>query len=70
MNDQEIKPGQIWKLQARHEKDSIIVKVLDVFPDRVFIMRRTGYGFIDLKPMSLSRDEFLFLYDYVGEVLY
>ena len=69
MNNKEIKSGQIWKCPARNDRDSIIVKVLEVFPDKVFIMRKTHYGFTDLKPMHMTPDEFTFVYEYVGEVI-
>jgi len=62
-----IEVGSFWRcgslLYEGLSSTDIFAKVLKVYPDKVYIMRKQDYGFTDLTPMSMSREEFLTYYE-------
>ena len=67
-----IKPGQVWICKSQFNlglvDTDIFAKVLKVSPERVFIIRKTNFGFKDLMPAAMDFNKFIGFYDYVGEI--
>lgn len=65
-----ITPGSLWVCQMKmfdSSPDDIYAKVLKVGEEKVFVERKTNYGFKDLPPMSIRIYDFLDTFKYVGE---
>lgn len=65
-----ITPNSLWVCQMKlfdSSPDDIYAKVLNVGEEKVFIERKTNYGFKDLAPMSIRIYDFLDVFRYVGE---
>ena len=64
-----IKPGQVWICKSLFNlgivETDIFAKVLKVSPERVFIIRKTNFGFRDLQPAAMDLNEFIGYYDYM-----
>ena len=70
MSKQHITPNSLWVLRTKlfdSSSDDIYAKVLKVGEEKVFIERKTLYGFKDLTPMSVRIYDFLDAFTYVGE---
>ena len=66
----EILPGSFWIIKECYFKESatdIYAKVLKVTEDRVFIARKSQFGFEDLPPASMKINEFLILFNALEE---
>lgn len=67
---QHITPGSLWVCKMKlfdTSPDDIYAKVLKVGEYKVFLERKTQYGFKDLPPMSVRIYDFLDTFTYVGE---
>ena len=67
---QHITVGSLWQLRMKlfdTAPEEIFAKVLKVGEEKVFIERKTMYGFKDLAPMSIRIYDFLDAFTYVGE---
>lgn len=67
-----IKPGEVWIAKSKFNIDvvetDVFCKVLKVFSDSVFILRKTQFGFKDLAPVRYSTEQFLEKYQYYGRI--
>ena len=67
-----IQPGEVWIAKSRFNVDvvetDVICKVLKVFDDSVFIIRKTQFGFKDLEPVRYPVEQFLEMYQYYGRI--
>ena len=65
-----ITPDSLWVCKMKlfdTSPDDIYAKVLKVGDEKVFIERKTLYGYKDLSPMSVRIYDFLDAFTYVGE---
>lgn len=62
-----IEAGSYWVCRAENSytitSHAIFAKVLHVSDDKVHYIRKQNYGFLDLKPNTLTIDEFLKYYE-------
>ena len=62
----EINPGSYWickpTLRASIGSHDILAKVLSVNEDKIHIIRKTAYGFVDMAPVTLKAEVFLEYY--------
>ena len=66
-----IVPDSIWVLRPRGfdlSTSDIISKVIRVTEDRVFLIRKTDFGFTDLAPEIMKIEEFINNYLYLGQM--
>lgn len=61
--DTKLKPGSLWvyknSLTSRIDSRDIIVKVLRVTENRVFLICKTRFGFVDLPPVAMDKYDFI-----------
>lgn len=62
----EIKPGSYWickpTLRPGIGPHDVFAKVLSINEDKIHIIRKTAYGFVDMTPVTLKAEGFLEYY--------